>query len=272
MAHDAERLKVLWKKGQNFFASFFAEISNVRKAINNEATFIQWCSEDLGLPLITLTRISDVLTLADAARVKAELARAKAVEQQQRRRDREYQHLIAAQERKRKEDEKAAAAAAAARQLEQKKVADKLARKQASKRKNNAGWKAKQREEKRAALAKFRGANIALSVVKFSAITEDELATRIKTAIGKIANANTDRIEWSIELAGLMVEARALYPAHQRFNQWLDKHNIQMDAHDRAALLNLGLDLQAMRTIMQQTNKTSFRHIWEDVKLQIEAK
>jgi hypothetical protein len=39
--------------------------------------------------------------------------------------------------------------------------------------------------------------------------------------------------------------------------------------HDRAALLNLGLDMKAMPIILQQTDRTNYRMIWEDVKLQI---
>lgn len=274
MAHDSERILVLWKKGQNFFASFFTEVSNVRKAINNDAMFVRWCAEDLGLPLVTITRISDVLTLADAARVKAELASARAVEQEQRRKEREYREFVAAQERKRKEDEKALAAAQKAREEEQKKAADREARSKQSKKKNNAGWRRTEKNALNKALAAVSGAGsnvVSFATPRLPDTSDKQLVKNIKEAITRLGRSREEWIEASVSLASLLCEARARYPADQKFSYWLEENEIDIYHMDRAALLKLGQNTEAMRVILRRTDSTSYRLIWKDTQKQIEA-
>jgi hypothetical protein len=181
---------------------------------------------------------------------------------------------MAAAERKRKDEEKAAAAAEKARNEELEKqrrdAADKVARKQTSKRKNNAGWKQKQREELKASLAKVTGTNIVPfrdpALVEKS---EPQLVKQIKAALTRRDQSRVDWIDASVELAGLLCEARARYPADQKFSHWLDEHEIVLSDHDRAALLKLGQNLEAMRVILDRTDSVSYQHIWRDVQKQI---
>jgi hypothetical protein len=60
------------------------------------------------------------------------------------------------------------------------------------------------------------------------------------------------------------------FPAHQKFSDWLHKHKIDLSVQDRTALLNLGPDMKAMRVILIQTDRSNYRMVWKDVKLQIE--
>jgi flagellar biosynthesis GTPase FlhF len=283
---NPDRAKVLWSKGQNFFSAFFAELQNVRKEIGNDAMFSKWCWDELHLGLMAITRVADVLSVVDAAKAKAELATTRAAEQEQKRKEREQREAFAAADRKRKEEEKAAAAAEKARNEElekqRQKAADKHARKVASKQKNNAGFKAKQRQDKKAALVKLAessGQNIVPFVAKPVEISEDDLVRQIKTAIanleaanGEIAAARSKWIDMSVVLAGLLVDARSRYPANLKFSEWLNQNDIKISVQDRAALLSLGLDMQAMRVILEQTERTSYRQIWEEVRLQIASK
>jgi hypothetical protein len=71
------------------FSAFFAEIADVRKQIGDDAAFARWCWDELHLGLTVITRVSDVLTIVDAAKVKTELASARAAEQEQKRKERQ---------------------------------------------------------------------------------------------------------------------------------------------------------------------------------------
>jgi hypothetical protein len=55
----------------------------------------------------------------------------------------------------------------------------------------------------------------------------------------------------------------------KRFTKWLDENDIKMSQQDRAALLQLGQNVKAMRVILEPTNTTSFRMIWHNVQKQI---
>jgi len=241
--------------------------------MGDDRAFARWCFDDLHIPLGAITRITDVLAATDAAIAKADLAAARAAEQELKRKQRNEREAFAAAERKRKADEKAAAAAEKARQAELERQAMKEAKKKASKQKNNAGWKRKQREETKVALATLANAVSGNNIVPFTptpiAKTEDELVIQIKTALARRDKSREEWIDASVDLAGLLCEARARYPAHQKFSDWLDKHDIEIKPDDRAALLNLGLDMRAMRIILQQTDRTSYRYIWNEAKLQI---
>jgi hypothetical protein len=278
---DPTRAGVLWTKGQNFFAAFFAEIGNVRQQIGNEALFARWCIDDLHIPISVITQVSDVLSRVDAAKAKAELASAKAAEQEQRRKEKEEREAMLAAERKRKDEEKAEAAAEKARKAEierqQKEAEEKKRRETKKNRKKNKTWKEKERANLKQALAELAGTEKTQNVVVFQnpqtpQKSEDQLAGEIMDAWKRREISRAAWIDASVELAGLLCEARARYPAHQRFNGWLEQHNIPIDIHDRAALLKLGQNVKAMRVILQQTDRTSYRYIWQDTERRIAHK
>lgn len=277
---DPNKASVLWNKGQNFFSAFFAEIDQVRRQIGNDTVFARWCFDELHIPLVAITRVTEVLTIVDGQIAKAHLASAKAAEQAQRRKEREQREAMIAAERKRKEEERAAIAAEKARREELERLAveaaDKLRRKQMSKRKNNKGWKEKERAATAQALAVFAGTGDAQNVVVFEnpqtpTRTEGQLVKLIKAALLRRDASRSEWIDASVELAGLLCEARRRYPANERFSKWLEENDIVIDRNDRAALLQLGQNVKAMRVILERTDSTSYRYIWQDVHKQITA-
>jgi hypothetical protein len=85
---QAQLMLVRWKKGINMFSSFFAELTEVRRRVGDER-FAGWCAEHLNLGLSVLTRVSDILKDADAAKAKDELRRAAELERLRKKQERE---------------------------------------------------------------------------------------------------------------------------------------------------------------------------------------
>jgi hypothetical protein len=260
---DPHKASVLWTKGQNFFAAFFVEIGNIRKEIDNDTEFSRWCFDELHIPLGAITRVSDVLTKVDAEKVRQELASAKAAENAQKARERAAQRAAAEAERQRQQEAKAAAAAEKARRAELEKQQRKAEKKKASKRKNNAGWKLKEREARAKALNDYAQLN-GRAVASADARSEADLVRQIKDGQELMAFGRDQWIDGAIMAAGALCEARARYPANQKFHLWLEEHEIDIDINDRAAMLQLGVSPKAMRELLRQSNRSSLRHIWND--------
>lgn len=277
---DPNKARVLWTKGQNFFSAFFAELAELRKQIGDDAEFARWCLYDLHVPLVAINRVSEVLTVVDAAIVKANLASVRAAEAAEKRREREQREAYAAAERKRKEQQKAAEVAEKARQQElerQRLKAEATARrKKQEKKRNNKGYRQLENRKYNAALAQFAGTNVVpfedqKAVKQVVEKTETQLAKLIKAAIVRAEKAMEDWVEAQVELAVLLCEARRRYPADQRFAQWLDENDIRLNTNDRAALLKLGQNPDAMRMILQRSHRRSVQLIWQDTKKQLPA-
>jgi hypothetical protein len=75
-----ERMQVLWKKGRNFFASFFTELDTVRRRIGDDELFSDWCFYHLGVGVIQLGEVATILKRDDADRIRNDLAAAKRAE------------------------------------------------------------------------------------------------------------------------------------------------------------------------------------------------
>jgi hypothetical protein len=74
-------------------------------------------------------------------------------------------------------------------------------------------------------------------------------------------------IEGTLELVSILDEARKSLGSDQAFGAWLTENGYGEDRitrHDRAALLNMALHLQLTREVLQQTNRRSWRYIWEE--------
>ena len=80
---DAQRVRVLWEKGRNYFNSFYTELSQVRAEIGNDTEFTKWCMMELRVSVGIISDMSAILKKVDAARVRSELASARATEQKQ---------------------------------------------------------------------------------------------------------------------------------------------------------------------------------------------
>jgi regulator of replication initiation timing/molybdopterin converting factor small subunit len=75
MPEQAERLRALWKSGRDKYVSFFAVLSEVKREVGDDK-LSDWCFYELRIPLPVIVRAHGLLTEADAARVKADLAAA----------------------------------------------------------------------------------------------------------------------------------------------------------------------------------------------------
>lgn len=94
-----DRLQVLFKKGSNMFASLFAEVDAIRRHMDNEPVFSDWCIYQLKISVGGLSAIAAVLGEGNASRIRHELAEAKKAEKE--RRDKEiHARQMEAQERK----------------------------------------------------------------------------------------------------------------------------------------------------------------------------
>jgi hypothetical protein len=79
---NPDKLKVLWQKGRNYYASFFVELADARKQIGNDDEFASWCVTELHIGLERLIKTSNLLRKDDAAKVKQDLASAREAERQ----------------------------------------------------------------------------------------------------------------------------------------------------------------------------------------------
>ena len=118
-----ERMRVLWKKGRNMFASFFAEADAVKQQIGNSDLFSQWCFFQLQIDVATMGNMAAILRQGDAARIRTEFAEAKRAEKERQEAD-AHTRRMEAQERKNALDAKKAANAfaKAAKEAEAKKA------------------------------------------------------------------------------------------------------------------------------------------------------
>jgi hypothetical protein len=76
---DANRLKVYWQKGRNYFQSLFSELSELQETMA-PAEFAKWCREELGLTVGILVNASNILKKVDAILVKEHLSAARAAD------------------------------------------------------------------------------------------------------------------------------------------------------------------------------------------------
>jgi hypothetical protein len=81
---QVDRLRALWKSGQDKFHAFYATLNAVRQQVGDDK-LADWCLDNCGIGMSRITQVADVLKKDDAARVKEELKAAKAHARQQRR-------------------------------------------------------------------------------------------------------------------------------------------------------------------------------------------
>jgi flagellar biosynthesis GTPase FlhF len=272
---SADKAIVLFRKGQNFFSAFFSELALIRQEIPNDREFADWCLYDLKIPVPTINRIAGVLNVADTERQRAELKSVRDAEEARKRQEREVRKAATDAENRRRQQEKEAAAAEKAREEERKKAAEKAARKKTSKAKNNAGWKAKQRKDTKAAMEKLAAAVAGSDkVVPFRPAetlkkSEADLVKDIQEGQHRMRLARDEWIEGAVQVAEALCEARTRYPADQRFSHWLEANGIDIHHNERSAMLHMGVHPDAMRVLLKHSDRSSIQLIWEDVKLRL---
>lgn len=270
MTERAQKILVLWNKGRNYFTTFFSELEQVRNEMANDRTFAKWCEEELSLSIGVMADVSNILKRADAAIVKQQLSTARAAEKANKKSERDARAQALKEERARKADAKAEKAAEKARKEEEKKAAEKKERKQ----ERDREYKKRKKEEAKAAYSensenRLPQVGITENVIR---LPDTILVQKLKAALMRIETCREEWIESSVELATLMVDARSRFTSNQAFGEWLDKHGVTLGKTDRAAMLNLGANPKAMRLALEQTEKVSYRGIWQDVERKLIGK
>jgi hypothetical protein len=93
------------------------------------------------------------------------------------------------------------------------------------------------------------------------------LKSNLDLAWGKIESGNKLWLEGAIELINTLYDARQHFPADQEFGKWLDGNGYgeeRITRNDRAALLNMALNLDVTREVLAETHRRSWRLIWEE--------
>jgi hypothetical protein len=61
LRENAEKLKVLWKKGHNFYATFFTILKQARDRKADNEEFTQWCFDELHIGASVITKMAKTL-------------------------------------------------------------------------------------------------------------------------------------------------------------------------------------------------------------------
>lgn len=260
------RLRVLWTKGRNFYQSFLTELGHVHTEIGNDAKFVDWCLYDLQIGMDVITDITGVLRKTDAKLARAEFARATAIGKAKKMQERDATNAARDAENKLKLEAKHARGAEQARLAAEKKAAQKNEEQKKRRARNLVAVRAYGQRKKEAYVANTNKINeLGRFTIAGKPVELPELATRIKRAYGQ----TLEWIDSSIELAALLCEARSRFSNDNAFGKWLDENKIPLKHQDRAALLNLGANVEAMRRALESTDRKSYRLIWQDVLQQI---
>jgi len=95
----------------------------------------------------------------------------------------------------------------------------------------------------------------------------DFIKRRIEAGHRRAEKGGAEWIEGSLEVAAGLLEGRDAMPANLAFKDWLIQNGLNFyHKNDRAALINLAADLALMRTVLTETDSTSYRLIWQQNK------
>ena len=97
--------------------------------------------------------------------------------------------------------------------------------------------------------------------------TLDVLAQRCRAAFDKMQGGRAQWIEGTLELAAVVAEARERpeLASNAAFSRWLYQHGLNyLSPNDRVALLGFCRDPKTSREMLEQSNSTSWRVIWEN--------
>jgi hypothetical protein len=95
---------------------------------------------------------------------------------------------------------------------------------------------------------------------------QEEVKSSLDRAWAKVQESNNLWIEGTLELINILHYARERFGSDQDFGKWLTAKGYSEDRlprHHRQALLNMALDLEVTREVLAQTERRSWRYIWE---------
>jgi hypothetical protein len=95
----------------------------------------------------------------------------------------------------------------------------------------------------------------------------NKIGERIDAAFARAQRGNKEWVEESLELAQSLAEARDRFPSDNAFGAWLGENGHDHVGHqNRAALIHFGRNPPRARIVFEETLRTSYQLIWEDVK------
>jgi len=254
------KLRVTWRKANNFFATFAVTYIEAKDLIDSGAFGSEWTSArwlrtgGLNEPFLIKMLVQFKLGLAAEERDRVE-----AEHQQHQKEKRSTQAAEKAKREKEREARRVAAEAAkAAQQAAEEERAQQRAQeeKRRAKEKRQAAWR---EQNKRA--APTRKERDAKKKVPAGSLTW--LAIEIKASQLQVDKGRDAWIKGTLRLAKAMADARAQFPADRDFGAWLDKNAITLGHQDRAALVNMGQHYPLTESALRSTQRTSYRLIWE---------
>lgn len=252
-SEKADRLRVMWNKSRNYFQSFLTELGEVRKMMGNDRVFARWCVEELHISIGVITNTANILKKADADIARAELQGVKDAEKVERNRKR----VEAAMERERVRALKRAKA-----------EADNESKRRENKKKRDRDYRRRMKQKKLENYIALAPRKVDRNVVQFP---DGQLAKEIKVAVKELAEARSAWVDASIKLASLLYEARGRFPNDKAFGEWLVRNDIHISRDDRAALIGFGANVESMRHVLSNTERSSYQLIWRDVQRQLLA-
>jgi flagellar biosynthesis GTPase FlhF len=265
-----DRLRVQWDKSRNMFHSFLTGIDEVRREIGDDAAFGKWCFYDLGIGTISIKTLTEAWTKAaglqdehDAKTKNQQIEAVRRAERDQKRAAREASEAAKARIAAEQEAARNAAAKAAEQAVQQAK---------ARTRQDNKNLYRDRSDARKRDLQLAKPVELTTELEKVSPLISNEELGKIgyKASLG-MTKARAEWIESSILLAAVLVEGRKRYPSNTHFTGWLEQNNINISHQERAALLELGLDLTQLRKTLEGSHRTSLERIARDRRLEISS-
>ena len=91
----------------------------------------------------------------------------------------------------------------------------------------------------------------------------DSIKRRIMDAHIRLVKGGSEWVEGSLDIALALREGREAVPVDITFGDWLKQNNLAYyNKSDRAALINLASDPELARTVLAESNSTSYQLIW----------
>jgi hypothetical protein len=109
---------------------------------------------------------------------------------------------------------------------------------------------------------------VATTPIAAPADTElDKIGQRLVASHARAERGDHEWVEGVLEMAAALAEGRARFKSDVEFGDWLARHGHNfLGKNDRAALISLGRDIPAARTVLKETKSRSFQLIWIEAR------
>ena len=261
----ARLLQVSWNKANNYYVSFAKSFLETKKRFDSGEfpgwTYAMWLGQKAGLMesqvLKQLKNFNNVISGDDNRSIDKEAERLEC----ERNADK-----LAKLEAKRKQ-------ADAERKIRADIAAGKEAERLTKKAKRDADNAERERNRAKAAKLVRDKAYRERKAAALNQAKPDKQSNETKTLSGladgvrfgqaRIAKGKVDFVEGTLQIASCLCHAREVCKSDKRFGQWLTENKFDYDSHARAAYIHFGMEPDLARSILEITESTSPRYIWE---------